>query len=106
MVYLVCLFHFHSIALLMAFYLSLSINMTNLMQWRKQTIAKLPEEKKFSVNDLILFLTAKALNEVKECTVNDKKWSDFGQEIDEKGNNKGTFSAWLISAGTGIFGGK
>ena len=51
-------------------------------------------------------LTAKALNEVKECTVNDKKWSDFGQEIDEKGNNKGTFSAWLISAGTGIFGGK
>jgi hypothetical protein len=51
-------------------------------------------------------VTAKALNEIKECTFNDKKWSQFGQEIDENGNKSGTVSAWLMSAGTGILGGK
>jgi pyruvate dehydrogenase E2 component (dihydrolipoamide acetyltransferase) len=43
------------------FYLSLSINMTNLLSWRKQTLAKMPDFQKFSVNDLVIFLTSRAL---------------------------------------------
>ena len=50
-------------------------------------------------------VASKALNEVKECTVNGKEWSNFGKEIDENGNDKGTVSAWLLSAGTGSLGG-
>ena len=43
------------------FYLSLSINMTNLLAWRKQTLTKLSETQKFSVNDVVIFLTSRAL---------------------------------------------
>lgn len=43
------------------FYLTVSINMTNLLAWRKDVIAKLSEAEKFSVNDLVIFLTSRAL---------------------------------------------
>ncbi|MES2614945.1 MAG: dihydrolipoamide acetyltransferase family protein [Bdellovibrionota bacterium] len=43
------------------FYLSLSVNMTNLLNWRKDTVAKLSAEEKFSVNDVVIFLTSRAL---------------------------------------------
>ena len=43
------------------FFLTVSINMTNLLSWRKEVVAKLPENEKFSVNDLVIFLTARAL---------------------------------------------
>jgi pyruvate dehydrogenase E2 component (dihydrolipoamide acetyltransferase) len=43
------------------FYLTVSINMGPLLAWRKQTLAKLPEDKKFSVNDLLIFLVSRAL---------------------------------------------
>lgn len=43
------------------FFLTVSINMTNLLSWRKEVIAKLPENEKFSVNDLVIFLTARSL---------------------------------------------
>lgn len=42
-------------------YLTVSINMTNILKWRKETLVKLPEEQKFSVNDVAIFLTARAL---------------------------------------------
>lgn len=43
------------------FYLKMSLNITNLLKWRKDTLAKLSENEKFSVNDLIIFLLARAL---------------------------------------------
>ncbi len=43
------------------FYLTMSINMASLLNWRKETLTKLPEDQKFSVNDLIIFLTSRAL---------------------------------------------
>ena len=43
------------------FFLTVNLNMTNLLAWRKDAIAKLPENEKFSVNDLVIFLTARAL---------------------------------------------
>ena len=43
------------------FFLTVNINMTNLLAWRKDAVAKLPENEKFSVNDLVIFLTARAL---------------------------------------------
>ncbi|APJ03298.1 pyruvate dehydrogenase complex dihydrolipoamide acetyltransferase [Silvanigrella aquatica] len=43
------------------FFLTVSINMTNLLNWRKEVVAKLPENEKFSVNDLVIFLTSRAL---------------------------------------------
>lgn len=43
------------------FFLTVSINMTNLLLWRKEVVAKLSENEKFSVNDLVIFLTARAL---------------------------------------------
>lgn len=43
------------------FYLTISINMGPLLAWRKSAIAKVSEAEKFSVNDLIVFLVARAL---------------------------------------------
>ncbi len=43
------------------FFLTVSINMTNLLSWRKEVVAKLTENEKFSVNDLVIFLAARAL---------------------------------------------
>ncbi|RDB35576.1 MAG: 2-oxo acid dehydrogenase subunit E2 [Spirobacillus cienkowskii] len=43
------------------FFLTININMTNLLAWRKETIAKISQSEKFSVNDLVIFLTARAL---------------------------------------------
>jgi pyruvate dehydrogenase E2 component (dihydrolipoamide acetyltransferase) len=43
------------------FFLTISIRMDNIIAWRKQTIARLGEDKKFSVNDVIILLAAKAL---------------------------------------------
>jgi pyruvate dehydrogenase E2 component (dihydrolipoamide acetyltransferase) len=43
------------------FYLTVSLNMTNLLKWRKEALLKLPEDQKFSVNDLVIFLTSRAL---------------------------------------------
>ncbi len=55
------------------FFLSISINMDNLLQWRQQVIAKLPPEKKFSVNDIIIFLTSRALKAHPEVN---SSWKD------------------------------
>jgi pyruvate dehydrogenase E2 component (dihydrolipoamide acetyltransferase) len=44
-----------------AFYLTICVNMGPLLAWRKGALAKLPDDKKFSVNDLLVFLTARAL---------------------------------------------
>jgi pyruvate dehydrogenase E2 component (dihydrolipoamide acetyltransferase) len=43
------------------FFLTLSVSMGPLLSWRKEILTKLPEQEKFSVNDLIIFLTARAL---------------------------------------------
>ncbi|KAB8032016.1 pyruvate dehydrogenase complex dihydrolipoamide acetyltransferase [Fluviispira multicolorata] len=43
------------------FFLSISFNMADLLNWRKSAVAKLPEDQKFSVNDLVIFLAARAL---------------------------------------------
>lgn len=44
-----------------AFYLTISVNMGPLLAWRKATLSKLSEQQKFTVNDLLVFLTARAL---------------------------------------------
>jgi pyruvate dehydrogenase E2 component (dihydrolipoamide acetyltransferase) len=44
-----------------AFYLTLSVNMGPLLAWRKQTLAKVSDDKKFSVNDILVFIAARAL---------------------------------------------
>lgn len=43
------------------FYLTTSINMGGVLEWRKQTMQRLGEQGRFSVNDVIILLTAKAL---------------------------------------------
>lgn len=43
------------------FFLTLSIRMDNIIAWRKKTLARLGEDKKFSINDVIILLVAKAL---------------------------------------------
>lgn len=55
------------------FYLTVSINMTNLLSWRKQALTQLKEDQKFSVNDVIIFLTARALK--KHPQIN-SSWQD------------------------------
>lgn len=55
------------------FYLTVSINMTNILAWRKEVLAKLPESEKFSVNDLVIFLTARALKRHPEIN---SSWQD------------------------------
>lgn len=55
------------------FYLTISINMTNLLSWRKQALTQIKEEQKFSVNDVIIFLTARALK--KHPQIN-SSWQD------------------------------
>ncbi len=50
-------------------------------------------------------VTSRTITEIKECTLNEKEWSDFGKKLDEKGNEKGTISSWVMSAGTGVIGG-
>lgn len=55
------------------FYLTVSINMANVLAWRKEVIAKIPENEKFSVNDLVIFLTARALKRHPEIN---SSWQD------------------------------
>lgn len=55
------------------FYLKLSINMTELLARRKEMLVKLPADKKFSVNDLIIYFVARAL--VKHPEIN-SSWQD------------------------------
>jgi pyruvate dehydrogenase E2 component (dihydrolipoamide acetyltransferase) len=43
------------------FYLTISIKMDGVLAWRKQTQQRLGDQGKFSVNDVIILLTAKAL---------------------------------------------
>ena len=43
------------------FYLTVSINMGPLLKWRKETLAKLPDTQKFSVNDILIFMLGRAL---------------------------------------------
>lgn len=43
------------------FYLTVNFNVSDLLNWRKQAVAKLPEDKKFSVNDLLIAIVARAL---------------------------------------------
>ena len=50
------------------FYLTISINMDGVLQWRKQVQQRLGDSGKFSVNDVIILLTAKALR--KHPTIN------------------------------------
>lgn len=45
------------------FFLTVSIDMTPLLSWRAQTLSKLPEDKKFSVNDVVIFIAARALKQ-------------------------------------------
>jgi len=44
------------------FYLKISVDVGALLAWRQQTLLRLPNEKKFSVNDLMIFLVARALH--------------------------------------------
>lgn len=43
------------------FYLTVSINVTEMLAWRKKMVAKVSEDKKFSVNDMLVALVARAL---------------------------------------------
>jgi pyruvate dehydrogenase E2 component (dihydrolipoamide acetyltransferase) len=55
------------------FFLTVSIDMTALLKWRKEAILKLSEDKKFSVNDIVIFLTARAL---KHHPIVNASWQD------------------------------
>lgn len=57
------------------FYLTISINMGPLLAWRKATLAKVSEAEKFSVNDLIVFLVARALR--KHPNINSSWQNEF-----------------------------
>lgn len=55
------------------FYLKISIDMTQLLESRKNMLAQLPATQKFSVNDLIIYFVARAL--VKHPEIN-SSWQD------------------------------
>lgn len=55
------------------FFLTISMNLTNLLNWRKEVVAKLPENQKFSVNDLVIFLTSRALKKHPEINASWKE---------------------------------
>jgi pyruvate dehydrogenase E2 component (dihydrolipoamide acetyltransferase) len=57
------------------FYLTVSLNMGNILAWRKQTLAKLSDDQKFSVNDLLIFIVARALK--KHPNINSSWQNDF-----------------------------
>jgi hypothetical protein len=46
-------------------------------------------------------LASKAIDEVKVCSTTDKKWSDFGKNLDENGNENGTAMSWVMGAAVG-----
>ena len=50
-------------------------------------------------------VVAKAVDEVKQCSTTDKKFSDFGKSLDENGKENGTVTAWATSAFIGGLGG-
>ncbi|CAF3651856.1 unnamed protein product [Rotaria sp. Silwood1] len=54
---------------------------------------------------IVTGVTAKAIDEVKQCSTNDKKWSDYGKTFDENGEEKGTAASWITSAAVGGLGG-
>ena len=43
------------------FYLKIGLDITKLLEWRKEILLKIPKEDKFSINDIVMFLTARAL---------------------------------------------
>ena len=43
------------------FYLKIGLDITKLLKWRKEFLTRIPKEDKFSINDIIMFLTARAL---------------------------------------------
>ena len=57
------------------FFLTVSINMGGILAWRKDTVAKLPDEKKFSVNDLLVFIVARALK--RHLAINSSWQTDY-----------------------------
>jgi hypothetical protein len=50
-------------------------------------------------------VVSKAIDEVKQCSTNDKKWSDYGKSFDKDGNADGTATAWITSGFLGGLGG-
>lgn len=57
------------------FFLTLSVAMDGLLNWRKEALKRLPESDKFSVNDMVLFLTARALKRHPEINASWKEVS-------------------------------
>lgn len=55
------------------FYLKTSINMTQMLDSRKAMLAQLPAEKKFSVNDLMIYFVSRALSKHPEIN---SSWQD------------------------------
>ena len=50
-------------------------------------------------------VVAKTIDEVKQCSTTEKKFSDFGKSFDANGNESGTVTAWATSALVGGLGG-
>lgn len=46
-------------------------------------------------------LASKTIDEVRQCSTTDKKWSDFGKTLDEHGNENGTAMSWVMGAAVG-----
>ncbi len=55
------------------FYLSLSLKMDDVLNWRKAAVSKLSKEEKFSVNDVMIALVARALKKHPEINAS---WHD------------------------------
>ncbi|CAF1155084.1 unnamed protein product, partial [Adineta ricciae] len=54
---------------------------------------------------VVVGVTSKAIDEVKQCSTTDKKWRDYGKSFDRNGKPNGTTTAWVGSALGGGLGG-
>ncbi|CAF2594333.1 unnamed protein product [Rotaria sp. Silwood2] len=80
---------------------------TNVVKQGAKEVAK-AGAKKLAVRattGIVTGVTAKAIDEVKQCSTTDKKWSDYGKSFDQYGSENGSVASWITSAAVGGLGG-
>ncbi|CAF3559406.1 unnamed protein product [Rotaria sp. Silwood1] len=57
-----------------------------------------------AASGIVTGVTTKAIDEVKQCSTTNKKWSNYGKSLDENGKENGTTVSWITSAIVGGLG--
>ncbi|CAF0901258.1 unnamed protein product [Adineta steineri] len=80
---------------------------TNVVKQGVKEVAKVGAKKLAvrAATGVVTGVATKAIDEVKQCSTTDKKWSDYGKSFDKNGNKNGTAAAWVTGALVGGLGG-